>query len=64
MGSAVTRRAGSGKLICHKSSSIMQPYHFAADSDHVLLQLVDILRTLFNILSGQLTFITETFDLF
>jgi len=30
----------------------------------MLLQLADILNTLFNILSGQLTFVTETFKLF
>ena len=42
----------------------MQSYHFGADFDRMLLQLVDIMNTLFNILTGQLTFITETFKLF
>jgi len=45
------------------SSSTRQSYLFATDSGRGLLQLVDILNTLFNILSGQLTFITETFEL-
>ena len=37
--------------ICHKSSLIRQSYHFAADFDRVLLQLVDILNNV-EILSG------------
>ena len=60
----VTRHAGGGRLICHKSSCIRQSYHFGADFDRMLLQLMDIMNTLFNILTGQLTFITETFKLF
>lgn len=46
------------------SSLTRQWYHFAADFHHLLLQLVDILDTLFNTLSGQLTLITEMFELF
>ena len=38
----------------------MQSYDVTADFDHVLLQLVDILNAL---LSGQLAFMTETFEL-
>ena len=63
-GSAVTRLVGSGRLICHKSSWIRQSYHFRADFSRVLLQLVDILNTLFNMPAGQLTFIAATFKLF
>ena len=44
----VTRRVGSGRLICHKGSWIRQSYQFGADVDRMLLQLVDILNTLFN----------------
>jgi len=44
MGSAVTRRAGSGR------------------PKSLLIQLMDILNTV-SILSGQLTFVTETFEL-
>jgi len=63
-GSAVTCRAGSSRLICHKSSWIQQLYHCGADLDPVLLQPMDILNTVLNILTRQLTFITETFKLF
>jgi len=47
------------------SSSTEQSYNFAADFGRGFLQLVDILNTVFNIdlLSGQLTFFTETFEL-
>jgi len=49
-------------MTCHKSSLILkQSYHFAADIDRMLLQLVDILNTL-NVAIGQLKFITETFE--
>ena len=55
----------SWRLFCWRytwSSSTGQLYNFVADLDHVLRQLVDILNALFNIslLSGQLTFATET----
>jgi len=46
------------------SSSMRQWYHFPADFHRPLLQLVDILNTLFNILSVQLTIITATVELF
>jgi len=34
-------------MICHRNSLIRQSYHFATDFDYMLLQLVDILNTLF-----------------
>jgi len=63
-GSAVSDASCSGRLICSKSSWMRQSYHAGADFNRMLLQLVDILSTLFNMLTGQLTFITETFKLF
>jgi len=58
----------SWRLFCWRytwSSSTGQLYNFVADFDHALRQLVDILNALLNIslLSGQLTFATETFEL-
>ena len=41
-----------------------QSYHFEADVNRMLLQLVGILNTLFILLTGQLIFITEAFRLF
>jgi len=52
-GSAVTRCAGSGRLICHKSSCLQQSCHSGQDFDRMLLQLVDNLDNLFNVQSGQ-----------
>jgi len=46
-------------MICHRSSLIRQSCHFERDFDRLLLQLVYILNTQ----KGQLTFITETFEL-
>jgi len=43
---------------------VRQPYHFGADFSCTLLQLVVILNNLYDILTGQLAFITETFKLF
>jgi len=45
------------------SPSTGQSYNFAADFDRGLLQLANIFNTLFNILSGLLTFIIKTFEL-
>jgi len=55
-------------MICFKSSLIRQLYHFAADFDCVLLQLLgsDIENSLFKyrVIYGHLTFMIETFELF
>jgi len=41
------------EMICNRSSLIRQSYHFARDFDHVLLQLVDTLNTLFKHRAGS-----------
>ena len=49
-------------MICHRSSLIRQPCDFGRDFDFVLMQLANTLNTQVQLPRGQLTFITEAFE--
>jgi len=52
-------------MICHRSSFITQSYHFPTAFNLVLLQLLEILKTLFKYWVGSWhsSVVTETFEL-